>query len=92
MTREKENDVVLRFVAIVQQCTGGIDEQIALQIESQIRSEFGGDEPYIARARWVDIDERDRMIRADPRPLGEIALDYGLSKSSVCRIKSKEGA
>lgn len=90
--REKENDVVLRFLEIVRECAGSLDEQIALQIESQIRSEFGGDEPYIARARWVDIDERDRMIRADPRPLGEIALDYGLSKSSVCRIKSKEGA
>jgi Mor family transcriptional regulator len=89
MSREKENDVVLRFVEIVQQCTGGIDEQVALQIEAQIRNEYGGDEPYIARARWRDIEERDRMIATDPRSVREIALDYGLSKTTVARIKAR---
>jgi hypothetical protein len=87
--REKENDVVLRILEIVQQCTGGIDEQVALQIEAQIRNEYGGDEPYIARARWRDIAERDRMIAADPRLLREIALDYGISKTQVQRIKAR---
>jgi Mor family transcriptional regulator len=87
--REKENDVVLRILEIVQQCTGGIDEQIALQIEAQIRNEYGGDEPYIARARWRDIEERDRMIAADPRSVREIAIDYGLSKTTVARIKAR---
>ena len=90
MTRDAANDVVMRFLEIVDGCIGGLEEQAARQIEEQIRNEYGGDEPYIARARWTDIAERDAAIRAAlaaGRTEREVCMQFCVGKGTVHRIK-----
>ena len=90
MTRDTANDVVMRFLEIVAASLGGLEEQAARQSEEQIRHEYGGDEPYIARARWTDIAERDAAIRA-ALAAGcterEVCLQFCVGKGTVHRIK-----
>lgn len=83
------DDPVLRLLDIIASCTGGFDEQLARQIEDQVRGEFGGGRIYIARERWTDKSSRDREIRAHSeagRSLGWLSVRYLLSRSQVRRI------
>lgn len=90
MSRAAENDVVMRFIEIVAASLGGLEEQTAREIEEQIRREYGGDEPYIARARWTDISERDAAIRAAlaaGRTERDVCMQFCVGKGTVHRIK-----
>jgi Mor family transcriptional regulator len=82
-------DDVQRLVALFARCMGGFDDQMALQVEDQIRGEFGGASVYIARERWSDKRGRDESIRAAAaagRSIGWIAHRYVLSRTQVWRI------
>lgn len=89
VTPDPADDPVLRLLDIVARCTGSFDEQMAAQVEEQIRSELGGGSVYIARERWVDRSSRDAEIRqhkAAGRSLGWLSLRYLLSRTQIRRI------
>jgi len=91
MKKDSSSDVVLRFLEIIADCVGGLEEQAARQIEDQIRQEFGGDEPYIARVRWTDLAERDAAIRAElaaGRTEREVCVRFCVGKGTIHRIKN----
>ena len=83
---------ILRRVIVAAQNAGGFDETLALQIERQVRADWGGAEPYIACGRNDQIAERNEKIvglwqsgQRDPRLL---ATRFGLSVKQIRRIVS----
>lgn len=81
-------DILSRVMTAFQN-EGGFSDDVMLQIESQIRTEWGGDRPYIAKAGESEkqaISARNESILRDWRN-GErvpfIARKYGISRSRV---------
>lgn len=90
--KDQAEDFVAALVAIIQACTGGLEDQIALQIEEQIRCDFAGERVYIHRAGWFNRDERDQAIRherAAGASVRQLARRYTLSVSTVQSICDK---
>lgn len=86
---DPSDDFVADLVRLIARCTGGVEEQMALLIEEQIRAEYGGSEVYIPRSGWRDRDARDRAIRTEAqagRSVRAIARKYCLGKSTIARI------
>lgn len=84
-----DDDPVLRLIGILDECMGGLAEQLTLQLEDKIRGELGGEMLYIARERWIDKSSRDAEIRAHKaagRSLGWLSLRYLLSRTQIRRI------
>jgi Mor family transcriptional regulator len=69
-----------------------LDEHVAqliMQVEDDMRQDWGGQQVYVHRAGWKDRNGRDASIRADRADglsLGAIAIKYCISKRQAWRI------
>lgn len=95
MTTEKK-DIVSQLLDQVLELSsrsgGSFDENMALEIERQIRREYGGDEVYIhqhhsrAKRRQAALDEAKKT----GKPL-EAAKKHGISRASIYRLLNRRG-
>lgn len=83
---------ILDRISSACQAQGGFTEDLLLQIETQVRADWGGDRPYITKAGEVErleLSARNASILRDWRN-GErvpfIARKYGLSRVRVWNI------
>jgi Mor family transcriptional regulator len=83
---------ILDRIAAALAADGGLTDQIADQIEAQIRHDWGGDRPYIAKAgesAQAEISRRNAAIlrdwQAGERPAA-IARKYRISRVRVWQI------
>ena len=83
-------DILRRVVDVAQRNEGGFTDMLAEQIERQVRQDWGGTEPYIARGRSDRIIERnDKIIElwaGGQRDVRMLASRFGLSTKQVRRI------
>jgi Mor family transcriptional regulator len=89
MIEDPSEDFVAQLVELIARCVGGFEEQLASQIEEQIRDAYGGERVYIHRAGWFNKAQRDQAIReerARGRSLGWLAARFSLPRSTVRRI------
>lgn len=86
-------DILRRVIDMSQRAGGSFDDALALQIERQVRQDWGGSEPYIAHGRDERIEARNEKIIAlwdeGPRDVRMIACRFGLSTKQVRRIIGK---
>lgn len=84
---------ILRRVVEAAQSNGCFDDTLALQIERQVRADWGGSEPYIAHGRKDRISERNEKIQilwdSGNRDTGVLAARFGLSQKQIRRIVGK---
>lgn len=82
-------DIVRDILARIMAASSSLSEEMALEIERQIRRDWGGDRVYIARSPEGDLSERNRAILRDWRA-GErvslIARRYRVSRRLVYKI------
>lgn len=87
--RDPSEDFVADILRVVAANTGTIDTAAAQRIETELRTQYGGERIYIHREGWFDRSERDQRIRAE-RAAGasvrSIAKRYTLSASTVHAI------
>lgn len=83
-------DILRRAVDAAQRNDGGFTDSLALQIERQVRADWGGTEPYIARGKEERLLERNEKIVAlwdsGQRDVRVLACRFGLSSKQVRRI------
>lgn len=83
-------DILRRVVLAAQRAEGGFSDAQALQIEQQVRQDWGGSEPYIAHGKESRLIERNDKIHAlwdsGQRDVRMIASRFGLSTKQVRRI------
>lgn len=81
---------ILRRVIDAASREGAFTDQIAVQIERQVRQDWGGENPYIAHGRTDRIIERnDKIIElwdSGERDVRTLACRFGLSTKQVRRI------
>ena len=82
-------DIVRYILARIMAAAPSLSEDLALEIERQIRRDWGGDRVYIARSPNGDFSARNQAILRDWRA-GErvslIARRYGVSRRLVYKI------
>lgn len=84
-------DMLRRVIAASQQGGGGFTDAMAIQIEQQVRQDWGGTEPYIAHG----VDQR-RAVRNEKihtaywqggqKDVRRLAQRFGLSEKQIRRI------
>lgn len=89
-------DIIRDFLDRVSSAIGSetFTDQIAINIEQQMRKDWGGDRPYIPKSSDADmtvVTRRDVAVRRDYRS-GEsvslIARRFGISRAMVYKIVS----
>lgn len=83
-------DILRRAVEAAQRNDGGFDDALALQIERQVRQDWGGSEPYIAHGREERLAARNEKIQAiwdgGNKDASQLAVRFGLSQKQILRI------
>lgn len=81
---------ILRRVVDAAAREGAFTDQAAVQIERQVRQDWGGERPYILHCKTDQIIERnDKIIElwdAGQRDIRTLACRFGLSTKQVRRI------
>ena len=81
---------ILRRAVEAAQFGGGFDDSMALQIEQQVRNDWGGANPYIAHGKEARIAARNEKIQAiwdsGNRDVKMLAARFGLSPKQIRRI------
>lgn len=70
---------------------GTFTEQNALQVEQQIRHQYGGDEVYVQKTGMV-VEMRKRQALeevAQGKPLAEVSKRHGISRRTMYRLMEK---
>lgn len=87
-------DIIRDFLDRVAEALGPetFTDQLAVTLEQQMRSDWGGDRPYVPKSSDADLSEitrRDISIRRDHRA-GEgvtfLSRRYGLSRKRIYQI------
>jgi len=77
-----------KVLEVAARMDGGFSEAMALEIERQIKHEYGGDEVYIPKP----LDERKQKALEEARKTGRPAVSasrHGISRSAMYRLLSK---
>lgn len=79
-------DLLTRMLERIQQIEPSFTEQLALEIERQLRHEFGGEECRIYKR--IPPDELAARVRArfNGRNAGQIAHELGIHRVTVYRV------
>jgi Mor family transcriptional regulator len=81
---------VLQRVLVVARGDGGLTADAVRHVEKEVRADWGGDMPYIAKGRADCIAERNDKIMAvwdsGQRDIRELALRFALSPKQIYRI------
>lgn len=85
-------DLLSRVIECLQEVQPSLTDEMALQIEKQIRGEFAGEMTYIAKT----IPERDRLkdeVRRlfNGRNATEVARELKIGRTTVYRILKTAG-
>lgn len=83
-------DILKRAIAAANR-EGGFDEAMAVQIERQVRKDWGGSEPYISHGTTERRAERNEQIHElyweeGQKDVKRLAQRFGLSIKQVRRI------
>lgn len=82
-------DILARVVEAAQQ-HGGFDDMLAVQIEKQVRADWGGTEPYVAHGLQDRIAERNDKIQEvwdeGCHDVRQLAVRFRLSPKQIKRI------
>jgi hypothetical protein len=84
---------IMRFMCDCAAASGhSFSDEIAEQIEQQLRGQYGGDRVYIPPPGSPKDQTRKTKIQADLKrlPIGVVAARNGVSKRWVYRIASKK--
>lgn len=83
-------DILRRVVLAAQQSESGFSDSLAQQIEQQVRADWGGTEPYIARGVEERITVRNEKIQSlwdqGERDVRRLAGRFALSTKQIRRI------
>jgi Mor family transcriptional regulator len=83
-------DILRRAVEAAQHSEGGFTDSLARQIESQVRKDWGGTEPYIAHdVEHRRIERNEKIVQlwdAGNKDVKRLACRFGLSEKQVRRI------
>lgn len=83
-------DILRRVVEATRAHDGGFSDTLAIQIEQQVREEWGGCEPYIAHGKESRIISRNEKIQAlwdsGNHDLKILSTRFGLSVKQLRRI------
>lgn len=87
-------DILTRFLDIVRRQVGAetFTEDLALEIEKNIRGEFGGDDHYVASLRASETQRRHALVQKlsrDGMSNPEIAERLGMTRQGVWAILNK---
>lgn len=85
----ERRDILSRILERLREMQPSISEEMAVQLELQIRHEYAGEEVYIQKKT---SETRRRRIKRmfDGRNVEEVAVEVGVSRRSVYRaIKSR---
>jgi len=88
------DDVISEIIRLMLKASnehGGITESLAVEIENQVRADWGGEQCYIARNHDERIAARNEKIyeaywEKGHRNVKALAQRYGLSERQVRRI------
>lgn len=89
-------DILKRVVKHLQSSSGGtFSEQMAFQvmeIEPQIRRDWGGARPFIAKRGPLLVRVREKVrAQVGTKPDDEIARENGISRRTMYRYLAKDG-
>lgn len=82
-----KDDIVSRMVALVVEC--GLERRHAIEVERQLRHEFGGDEPYVSKAPREKRLSQAEMIAAKYQSgadTASLSKEHGLSRRRVQQL------
>lgn len=84
-------DIVHRFMELLSQHQPSFSEEIAFQIERQIRHEYGGEETYIAKTPSEIKKRKEKALQAvknGDKPV-DAADRNGISRRTMYRLLEK---
>lgn len=85
-------DIVAEFIRLAAQMCPSFTEDVAMQIEAQLRQTYGGTEPgYIAKTP-ESVEKRKRLARDEAMRSGRVvdaADKYGISRRTMYRLLKK---
>ena len=82
-----KDDIVSRMMALVVE--RGLERRHAIEVERQLRHEFGGDEPYVSKAPRENLAAKAELIATQYQSgadTARLAKEYGLSRRQVQRL------
>lgn len=89
----KSDDIIAEFLRLAAASCSSFTEDIALQIEMQLRNKYGGTEPgYIAKTP-SSVEKAKEAAAAEARRSGRVratAEKHGISRATMYRILNRE--
>lgn len=79
-------DLLRRMIERLQQIEPSFTEAVAVQLEQQLRAEFGGEETRIYRRPPPDLLADAVRARFNGRNAGQVAHELGIHRSTVYRV------
>ncbi len=88
----KEEDFLRFVLRLVMEAAPSFSEAQAEQIERQVRHDYGGERPFIAKRGPMLRRAREKvMATVGTKPDKEVARENGISRATMYRYLSKGG-
>lgn len=87
-----KDDIVTYFIKIAQKVCPALDAKAALELEDQIRRDWGGQEPYISKNSSHREQMKNQAVQAyltTNKPVERIEKETGISRASLYRHLKK---
>ncbi len=76
------DDMIRRFIELLLEIQPGMEADLAMQLEKQLRTEFKGERVYVKKSK---PDPEEIVKKFDGRNVKEVARDLGISRDTVYR-------
>lgn len=85
------DDFVWTFLKLAMDVASSFSEEQAIQVEEQIRRDWGGERPFIAKRGPLLVRARRRVLaQVGTKPDEEIARENGISRRTMYRYLAKK--
>lgn len=86
------DDFVRAMLKMVMEVSPSFSEEQAMQVEQQIRRDWGGERPFIAKRGPMLARVREKVrAQVGTKPDDEIARENGISRRTLFRYLAKDG-
>jgi hypothetical protein len=90
LAMRKGNDIIRRILDLVKETEPSFTEQCALQVELQIRHEYGGEQITVAKRAPLLAAAKEKVRgQIGIRSIGELCAEHGISRATLYRWISK---
>jgi hypothetical protein len=88
----KEDDFLRVVLRLVMEAAPSFSEAQAEQVEQQIRRDWGGERPFIAKRGPMLVRVREKVLaQVGTKPDVDVARENGISRRTMYRYLSKTG-